>query len=375
MNSEKEQFLFAFLLDINSDINSTPKETLNYQFSCFFATLKTNSDLGHAEKQAGISRNPETMHSSMFRLPLNILMMMIGTKLTDKAGTGRVQSARRNACVRFLISITGRSGRSKMGHTGIPTISTVGFGDIRLETRTERILNTFYLLAGLCVFSAALCVYNEIGDEIEKVRRQEHLLGRVVDLEQLTFLSECEANNRPVTKFDFVIEMLLQTGKINRERDLVPLLERFAENKDPEGDGDGNGDDVRSVRDVRHLISKHIDEIAVRRNELENDRQVLLNIQSSLPFKYVTMIIGSVSSLLSRLNSVRAAAERSFSTHGLAIPTHSPRKQSQASPPRAVLTLSDAQDRMERGSDSTEGAAANALDDADSVSDDGRRLI
>jgi hypothetical protein len=38
-----------------------------------------------------------------------------------------------------------------------------------------------------------------------------------------------------VTKFDFVIEMLLQTGKINRERDLVPLLERFAENRDPEG--------------------------------------------------------------------------------------------------------------------------------------------
>jgi hypothetical protein len=71
------------------------------------------------------------------------------------------------------------------------------------------------------------------------------------------------------------------------------------------GDGDGDGDGVRSARDVRHLISKHIDEIAVRRNELENDRQVLLNIQSSLPFKYVTVIIGSVSSLLSRLNSVR----------------------------------------------------------------------
>lgn len=69
----------------------------------------------------------------------------------------------------------------------------------------------------------------------------------------------------------------------------------------------GEGDDAseRSVRDVRHLISKYIDETAVRRNELENDRLVLVKIQSSLPFKYVTMIIGSVSSFLSKLNSVR----------------------------------------------------------------------
>jgi hypothetical protein len=38
-----------------------------------------------------------------------------------------------------------------------------------------------------------------------------------------------------VTKFDFVIEMLLQTGKIHRERDLLPLLEKFAEDKSLEG--------------------------------------------------------------------------------------------------------------------------------------------
>eukprot|EP01035_Chromulina_nebulosa_P006833 gene6833-9225_t len=82
----------------------------------------------------------------------------------------------------FISVSTGSSFITSLYWT-VQTISTVGFGDIRLETRTERILNTFYLLAGLCVFSAALCVYNEIGDEIEKVRRQEHLLGRVVDLE------------------------------------------------------------------------------------------------------------------------------------------------------------------------------------------------
>ena len=134
----------------------------------------------------------------------------------------------------FISVSTGSSFITSLYWT-VQTISTVGFGDIRLETRTERILNTFYLLAGLCVFSAALCVYNEIGDEIEKVRRQEQLLGRAVDLEQLTFLTDCERTNRPVTKFDFVIEMLLHTGKINRERDLQPLLEKFVENKNVEG--------------------------------------------------------------------------------------------------------------------------------------------
>lgn len=72
-----------------------------------------------------------------------------------------------------------------------------------------------------------------------------------------------------------------------------------------------------------------------------------------------------------------AAAERSFSTHGLAIPTHSPRKQSPTGQSSgAASAQSDVQDRMERGSDSSEGAGGvNALDDVDSVSDDGRRLI
>jgi len=130
----------------------------------------------------------------------------------------------------FISISTGSSFITSLYWT-VQTISTVGYGDIPLETWTERIINTFYLLVGLCVFSAALCVYNEIGDEVEKVRRQERLLGRVIDMEQLTFLSECERNNHPVTKFDFVIEMLLQTGKIHRERDLLPLLEKFAEDK------------------------------------------------------------------------------------------------------------------------------------------------
>ena len=70
----------------------------------------------------------------------------------------------------FISISTGSSFITSLYWT-VQTISTVGYGDIPLETRTERIINTFYLLAGLCVFSAALCVYNELGDEVEKVRR------------------------------------------------------------------------------------------------------------------------------------------------------------------------------------------------------------
>ena len=68
---------------------------------------------------------------------------------------------------------------------------------------------------------------------------------------------------------------------------------------------DGNGDEVRTAKDVRLLISKYVEEVAVRRSELENDRQKLLKIQTSLPFKYIAIAIGSVSSMLSRLNTVR----------------------------------------------------------------------
>ena len=62
---------------------------------------------------------------------------------------------------------------------------------------------------------------------------------------------------------------------------------------------------MRTAKDVRLLISKLIDETAVRRSELETDRQMLLKIQTSLPFKYIAIAIGSVSSMLSKLNTVR----------------------------------------------------------------------
>ena len=49
---------------------------------------------------------------------------------------------------------------------------------------------------------------------------------------------------------------------------------------------DGNGDEVRTAKDVRLLISKYVEEVAVRRSELENDRQKLLKIQKLLYHRY-----------------------------------------------------------------------------------------
>ena len=63
-----------------------------------------------------------------------------------------------------------------------------------------------------------------------------------------------------------------------------------------------------------------------------------------------------------------------FSSHGISIPTLSPQKQTHdGDHPEHVIALSDLHDRMERGSDSSEGGGVNnLLDDGD---DDGRRLI
>ena len=49
---------------------------------------------------------------------------------------------------------------------------------------------------------------------------------------------------------------------------------------------DGKGDEVRTAKDVRLLISKYVEEIAVRRSELENDRQKLLKIHKLLYHRY-----------------------------------------------------------------------------------------
>ncbi len=49
---------------------------------------------------------------------------------------------------------------------------------------------------------------------------------------------------------------------------------------------DGNGDEVRTAKVVRLLISKYVEEVAVRRSELENDRQKLLKIQKLLYHRY-----------------------------------------------------------------------------------------
>lgn len=293
----------------------------------------------------------------------------------------------------FVALSTGSSFITSLYWT-VQTISTVGYGDVPLESQSQRVINTLYLLIGLCVFSAALCVYNEVGDEIAKIRRQERRLGRVVDIEELSFLAESERMNRPISKFDFVVEMLVHSGKIDRERDLNPLLKRFSEdtrssfgaasanNNDDNNINENNNNtsnssgmewktqlEERSAVDARLLIMKHLEDVNARRVELENERDTLLHVQTSLPFKYVSVVTGAVTSLLARWNM--ASRRNMMSSHGSMLPI-------------ASLKLAMSSGAGTAGTSSAGASASAALDDIDSgahleegdgSSDDGRRLI
>jgi len=208
----------------------------------------------------------------------------------------------------FIIVAQNRSFISSLYWT-VQTMSTVGYGDIPLETQPERIVNIFYLLIGLCIFSASLSVYNEVGDEILRLDQKEKELGRVVDEENLSFLTNRESIENGVSKYDFVIGMLLQMGKIDHESDLNPLLQIFSEVKDRNDSNSitqpiGN----RSVMDVKHLVKKYSAETAIQRQKLDYERSILTRIENSLQFKYLSLFRNSATNLLSRVRGLKSSS-------------------------------------------------------------------
>eukprot|EP00597_Dinobryon_sp_UTEXLB2267_P005257 CAMPEP_0170079336 /NCGR_PEP_ID=MMETSP0019_2-20121128/15742_1 /TAXON_ID=98059 /ORGANISM="Dinobryon sp., Strain UTEXLB2267" /LENGTH=348 /DNA_ID=CAMNT_0010292741 /DNA_START=198 /DNA_END=1244 /DNA_ORIENTATION=+ len=199
----------------------------------------------------------------------------------------------------FIIVAKNRSFISSLYWT-VQTMSTVGYGDIPLETEPERIINIFYLLIGLCIFSASLSVYNEVGDEILRLDQREKLLGRAVDVENLSFLSNRENIENGVSKYDFIIGMLLQMGKIDHENDLAPLLQSFSNSNGvvlPTGN--------KSVVDVKLLVNKHTADTAVQRQQLAFERSILTRIENSLQFKYLSLFRYSATNLLSSFKALR----------------------------------------------------------------------
>ena len=142
-----------------------------------------------------------------------------------------------------------------------------------------------------------------------RLDQKEKELGRVVDEENLSFLTNRESIENGVSKYDFVIGMLLQMGKIDHESDLNPLLQIFSEVKDS---NDSNSITLpignRSLMDVKHLVKKYSAETAIQRQKLDYERSILTRIENSLQFKYLSLFRNSATNLLSRVRGLKSSS-------------------------------------------------------------------
>lgn len=105
----------------------------------------------------------------------------------------------------------------------IQTISTVGYGDVPLQSNMEHLINSFYILFNVVLFSYGLGVFNEIKTEIQAVV-DDIQNNKPITKKQL---KDLDLDGAGVSQMEFIIGFLQMKGKLNYETDVRPLIELF----------------------------------------------------------------------------------------------------------------------------------------------------
>lgn len=122
----------------------------------------------------------------------------------------------------------------------IVTTTTVGYGDLNMVNQSSRLFSIFYIILSVVIVAAAIGNITTINFEIKTEKRRLENLNRKLDF---TMIREMDKDGDGVDKCEFLVEMLLQSGLVDREHDIDPWLKRFDE-LDADGSGKLDKDDI-----------------------------------------------------------------------------------------------------------------------------------
>lgn len=137
----------------------------------------------------------------------------------------------------------------------IVTATTVGYGDLIVQSNSERGLVVGFVLTSVVIFSAAIGVFSSIAIERSAAKTRLDALARPLDFEMLRTLDKTgDGIDLPT----FLSAMLTQTVPgFNAEKDFMPWVKRFQE---LDADNSGKLDD----QDIAVLQQKALDDLNSR---------------------------------------------------------------------------------------------------------------
>ena len=100
------------------------------------------------------------------------------------------------------------------------TMTTVGYGDIDLKYDSSRWFGIFFIYASVLTFATALNTFGVIYGSMMLVRRRNILLNSV----RGESLRQLAGGDGGVNQHQFVLEVLIELGMIDRDLDVEPLI-------------------------------------------------------------------------------------------------------------------------------------------------------
>ncbi|CAE7362968.1 TPKB [Symbiodinium natans] len=105
------------------------------------------------------------------------------------------------------------------------TATTVGYGDVSAETTGGRIWAIVHILISVCLLAALIGDFGKLWEERKSLMERAYHFTRSYDEEVLATLDE--DGNKLVGKYEFILGMLKEIGKLDQKEDIAPLEALF----------------------------------------------------------------------------------------------------------------------------------------------------
>ncbi|KNC74462.1 hypothetical protein SARC_12992 [Sphaeroforma arctica JP610] len=139
-------------------------------------------------------------------------------------------------------------------YLAVITLTTVGYGDLSVDTEKARLFSVFYILFGVNIFLGRLSMITQTVNKYVEYRRIQKLIDRGVTADLIYDMDT--TGDGEIDLLEFSLGFLIRMGKIN-ERDVTRLRVLFKK-LDKDGDGklgytDFTNDEEKKRMELRYL--------------------------------------------------------------------------------------------------------------------------
>jgi len=125
------------------------------------------------------------------------------------------------------------------------TCTTVGYGDVKIETDGGKLCSIVHILLSVCTITAVIADLDHLRDKRKRLLQRSRLLKRKLDRDLITSL---DRDGNGLDKLEFVIGMLTKLELVTWET-VEPFLQQF-EMLDTDQSGKLTQDDLEKLADI-----------------------------------------------------------------------------------------------------------------------------